>query len=237
MTLALLTREPGADQRRAGIDGPARAAFIALLSTTGAAPATQLLRTARMRTAWPGELLIREEQTDRPGVLLEGMLRSVVSLPDGRMATIHYPRAVQFFGLATLFASVPLSVHVIRKATVIELDANELRRSAHDFPDLGAFLSRHLALAFGQVPSIIEEFGFKTVSQRVASHIMRLSEPEGLTGARTAHVTQTALAEYVGSAREVVARSLRSLADQGAVQLGRGSIRITDEAELRRNAS
>jgi hypothetical protein len=34
----------------------------------------------------------------------------------------------------------------------------------------------------------------------------------------------------------VVARSLRSLADQGAVQLGRGSIRITNEAELRRVA-
>ena len=179
---------------------------------------------------------MEEEQTDHAGVLIEGMLRTVVSLPDGRAATIHYPKPVQFFGLPTVFTAVPLSVHVVRKATVIELEATEVRRCARVFPEFGEFLSRQLAAAVGRVPAIIEDFGFRSVSQRVASHLISLSEPDTLTGERTAHVTGTALAEYVGSAREVVSRCLRSLSEQGIVTIARGSVHIVNEARLQRLA-
>jgi len=123
----------------------------------------------------PGELLVAEEEVDRAGVLIEGLLRTVVSLPDGRAATIHYPSPVNFFGLPTIFVPVPLSVHVVRTATVVELDAEELRRSARESPEFSVFVSRQLAAAVRRVPSIIEEFAFRTVSQRLASHLISLS--------------------------------------------------------------
>jgi CRP/FNR family transcriptional regulator len=164
------------------------------------------------------------------------MLRTVVSLPDGRAATIHYPRPVQLFGLPSVFYPVALSVHVVRAATVVELDAQEVRRCAREFPEFGLFLNRQLAAAVGRVPAIIEAFGFRTVSQRVASHLISLSEPAIVSGERKAHVTQVALADYVGSAREVVSRCLQSLSDEGLVAIGRGWIRITDEAGLQRRA-
>ncbi len=218
------------------IDGWARGLFATFLSEAGPQPVDELLRTARLRVASPGESLAHDEQTDQVGVLIDGMLRTTVSMADGRTATIHYPTPVAFFGLPTLFFPVPVSVHVVRKATVIELDASDVRRCAMEFPEFGWFVSRQLAGAVRRVPAIIEEFGFKTVTERVASDLIALSEPEGTTGVRTARVTQTTLAEYVGSAREVVWRSLRSLAKEGMVTVGHGSVRIVDEAALRRVA-
>jgi CRP-like cAMP-binding protein len=211
-------------------------AFKSLLSLDGPEPAARLLRSARQRVASPGEVLIGADETDRAGVLVEGLLRTVISLPDGRAATIHYPSPVAFVGLPTIFVPAPLSVHVIRTATVVELDAEELRRSAREYPQFGLFVSRQLAAAVGRVPSIIEEFAFRTVSQRIASHLIALSEPDGITGALTARVTQAALAEYVGSVREVVTGCLQSLAHDGLVALGRGTIRIDNEDGLRRLA-
>jgi len=229
----MLTVRSGTNHAQGVTDPAARAALASLI---GAEPAARLLTTARLRTARTGEMLVGEGQTDRAGVLIEGMLRTVVSLPDGRAATIHYPRPVQFFGLPTVFVPVPLSVHVVREAKVIHLDGREVRRVARELPEFGWFLSRQLAGAVARVPAIIEEFGFKTVSQRVATHVMSLAEPDAANGGRTARVTHAALAEYVGSAREVVSRCLRSFASDGVIAPGHGSVRIIDEAELRRLA-
>lgn len=215
------------------IDSTARAALTGFLSVVGPAPTAWLLQTARQRFGSPGEVLLREDETDHVGLLIDGMLGTVVSLPDGRMATVQYLTPVAFFGLPTIFFPVSLSVHVVRRATIIELDAHEMRRCAREFREFGWFLSRQLAEAVCRVPSIIEEFGFKTVTQRVASHLISLAQPESPTGHRTAHVTQVALAEHVGSAREVISRSLRSLSDDGLVLMGRGSVRIIDEDRLR----
>jgi len=223
----------GANQDRGGIGPTARAALTGFLSAVGPAPAAWLLQSARQRVGSPGELLLREDETDHVGLLIDGMLGTVVSLPDGQMATIQYLTPVAFFGLPTIFFPVSLSVHVVRKATVIELDANEMRRCAREFREFGWFLTRQLAGAVCRVPSIVEEFGFKTVTQRVASHLISLAQPQSPTGDRTAYVTQVALAEHVGSVREVISRSLRSLSDDGMVFVGHGSVRIIDEARLR----
>ncbi len=215
------------------VDPSPSAAFTAFLSSVGAAPAAELLRTARQRATSPGELLVGDGQTNCAGVLIDGMLRTVVPLPDGRMATIHYLRPVAFFGLPTIFFSVPLRVYALGIGTVIDLQAQDIRRCARNYPEFGWFVSQQLAGAVCRVPSIVEEFGFKSISQRIASHLISFSEPDGHAAERIAHVTQTALAEYIGSAREVVSRCLRSLANQGAISIGHGWIRIVNEDRIR----
>ena len=49
-----------------------------------------------------------------------------------------------------------------------------------------------------------------------------------MEGGRTAHVTQTMLADFVGTARGVVWRSLRQMTREGLVSSRRGSIHICD---------
>jgi CRP-like cAMP-binding protein len=73
------------------------------------------------------------------------------------------------------------------------------------------------------------------VSSAANSRLRHCGSPAEI-GAPAAHVTQVALAEYVGSAREVVSRCLRSLSKEGVVAIGRGSVRILNEPELQRLA-
>ena len=208
------------------------------LCGVGPEPVARLSRTARQRTLCAGMIVVGEEQRDRSGVLIGGLLGTVVSLPDGRSATVHYAKPIALFGLATLFHRACVSVRVIRTATVIELDAGEIRRCAREFPDFGSFLYRQLAAEACRLPLVVEEFGFMTVRQRVAAHLIKLAECHGTsTAARTACVTQAALAEYVGSAREVVSRCLRELSEAGIVATGHGCLQILNEAKLRRLAN
>jgi CRP/FNR family transcriptional regulator len=216
------------------IDASTRAAVASYFAGVGPKPVDELLKTARLRSARPGEYLVLPDQLDQAGLLIEGIGRTVVALRDGRSATIHYVRPVGFVGLPTVYVPIPLSVRAITNATVIGLEAETVQRAAREYPDLGSFLTHQLARAVLRVPTIVEEFGFKTVTQRIASHLMDLSEPEASTGSRVANVTQTTLAEYVGSAREVVSRCLQSLVADGVVTVGYGSIRLVDEAGLRR---
>lgn len=219
------------------IDAAVTAAVESFFVGVGAEPIDRLLATGRMRTARAGELLLGADEQDAPAILLEGMARTIVSLPDGRNASIHYLRPVGIYGLPTLFFAVPLSVRAVTRSKVMALDAPTLVRAAKDYPKLGWFVSRQLAGAVLRVPAIIEEFGFKTVTQRIASHLMALSEPDGVAGGRTAPVTQTMLAEFAGTAREVVWRSLRKMASDGIVSYRRGSIHICDVAALGRVAA
>ncbi len=219
-----------------GMDEPAAAALRSFFSVVGLDLIANLLSTSRQRTARAGEVLVHEGQADRPGVLIDGQLRTAVSLADGRMATIHYSAPVEAFGLPTIFRPAGISVHAVRTAIVIELDAEAVRRAAHESPEFAWFLSGQLAAEVGRVASIVEGLGFKTVVERIAFHLIRLSQRDSLTGWPTAYVTQAELAEYVGSVREVVSRCLRSLSDERIVAIGRGSLRVIDEAQLRRLA-
>ena len=51
------------------------------------------------------------------------------------------------------------------------------------------------------------------------------------------HVTHQALADELGSVREIVSRLLKSFAEQGLVSLGREQIEIVDPARLRQVAA
>jgi len=48
----------------------------------------------------------------------------------------------------------------------------------------------------------------------------------------TIHATHQALADELGSVREIVTRMLRSFEDRGYVELGRERIRVADEKAL-----
>jgi CRP/FNR family transcriptional regulator, anaerobic regulatory protein len=218
------------------IDEPFRAAFRELLAAGAASAADPLLRTAKMLRAAPGDVLVHENQAPFAGVLVEGLLRIVVSLPDGRSASIHYVRPAAFVALPTLFTPTPLSVHAVTSSSAIVLDAATVIETARANADFALFVARQLAMAVARVPAIIEHFGFTPVQQRVASHLLALSQPGPGAGQLQVLVTHAALADYVGTAREVVSRTLRVLADDGLITIAHSRIQIVDAAGLREEA-
>ncbi|MDH4335372.1 MAG: helix-turn-helix domain-containing protein, partial [Chloroflexota bacterium] len=71
-----------------------------------------------------------------------------------------------------------------------------------------------------------------TMRERVGGHLLDLAEVDPITGVITAGVTQQQLADSVGSVREVVARVLRELRDEGIVTTSHGAITILNLSAL-----
>jgi CRP/FNR family transcriptional regulator len=75
---------------------------------------------------------------------------------------------------------------------------------------------------------LVSAVAFQKLDQRLAALLVAKPSP--------IHATHQALADELGSVREIVSRLLKNFADQGWVHLGREQIEITDEAALRRLA-
>ncbi len=77
--------------------------------------------------------------------------------------------------------------------------------------------------------TLVSAVAFQKLDQRLAA--LLISKPNPL------HSTHQALADELGSAREIVSRLLKNFAEQGWVQLGREHITLTNFAALQNHAS
>ena len=88
----------------------------------------------------------------------------------------------------------------------------------------GLFSQRILGLM-----QLVEEVAFRKLDQRLAGWLLNQEGP-----IKTSH---QALADELGTVREMVTRLLNSLADSGLVSLSRGSIKILDRPGLEKTAA
>jgi CRP/FNR family transcriptional regulator len=75
-----------------------------------------------------------------------------------------------------------------------------------------------------ELMAIVDEIAFKRLDQRLARLLLE-------RGPRL-RTTHQALADELGSVREIVTRLLRQFADEGFVELARESIQILDGSRL-----
>ena len=76
---------------------------------------------------------------------------------------------------------------------------------------------------------LVSAVAFQKLDQRLAALLIAKPNP--------IHITHQALADELGSVREIVSRLLKSFADQGWVRLGREQIEIVDADSLRKFCS
>ena len=92
-----------------------------------------------------------------------------------------------------------------------------------------SFVFNLLAERIAELMQLVEEVAFQRLDQRLAKLLLSKSAP-----IRTTH---QALADELGSVREIVSRLLKGFADQGLVSLGREHIDLRDQAGLKRLAN
>lgn len=76
---------------------------------------------------------------------------------------------------------------------------------------------------------VIEEVAFRRIDVRLADKLLGLAGRDGAL-----HATHASLATELGSVREVISRQLQEFQRKGWVELGRGTIRVTAPAALKR---
>ncbi|TYL53210.1 Crp/Fnr family transcriptional regulator [Agromyces mariniharenae] len=213
-------------------------AAIARSSLAGLPVSTvdRLLGSA-VRVLIPARATILSEGGSTPhfDLVLRGLVRVQVSARDGRMWTVRYGRPGDVLGAATLYSPVVrpfFSVQAISDAELLRFRPEVVRHEAdRDLPVALALLTETSERVMGFVGEFSSQ-AFASVRERVAHHLLDLALEDTGTGDLVAPISQQALAEAVGSVREVVVRALRELRDAGAIATGRGGILITDPGRL-----
>jgi len=78
---------------------------------------------------------------------------------------------------------------------------------------------------------LMEQIMWKSMDKRVAAFLL---EESAIEGNNRLQITHEAIANHLGTHREVVTRMLRYLQSDGMVRLTRGAVEIIDEAKLSR---
>ena len=164
--------------------------------------------------------------------LLSGAVKVIKAAPNGRVLPLY--RVLP--GETCIVTSSCLLGHVdyhARGETEGETSLIFLPRQQFDAL-LGALPFRDFIFRlFGErivgLMQLVEEVAFRKLDQRLASLL--------LGKGKTLNTTHQALADELGSVREIVSRLLKDFAEQGLVELAREQITILDPAGLRRIAA
>lgn len=200
-------------------------------------PAPVLAELVASATAMqvPAQAMMFDESQPCTGypLLLSGSARVVKASPNGRELHLYYVEPGEaciltsscLLGRSTYqarcLAQTPLQLVVLPPATFRLLFATLDSFRVHV---LGRFSERMADLL-----QLVGAVTFQKLDQRLAAALAAKPSP--------IQTTHQALADELGSLREIVSRLLKSFADQGWVRLGRERIEIVDALALRRLAT
>jgi CRP/FNR family transcriptional regulator len=161
-------------------------------------------------------------------LVLSGVVKVLQRYPNGRELPLYRVHP----GESCLLSGSCLLGHADYTATgIAETDVDLLVLPPADFQALIASdeaFRRHVFSLFGErlatLMSLVEAIAYQKLDQRLAALLLAKGDP--------VKATHQALADELGSVREIVSRLLRVFEDRGWVDLARERIRITDRRAL-----
>jgi CRP/FNR family transcriptional regulator len=166
-------------------------------------------------------------------LVVDGLVRTYVLAADGRQITLRYSRPGALVGAASLYAenAVHVQMQALVDSRLLLMRPPRVRALARDEPTIADVLLHELAERTAAYMALMAATGLSSVRHKVVRHLFDLAAV-GDGGELVAHLTQQELAEHVGTVREVVARILRELREDGLVETGRDRIVILDATLL-----
>jgi CRP/FNR family transcriptional regulator len=199
----------------------------------------RLLEGATLEDVEAGTTTYRAGGEPRPSLIVSGLFRSYFAGPDGRQVTVRYARAGDMLGVVAAHGGpAPLHVQALTDAQRLRIEIDRLRDIAQHDAAVAWAITGELTNTVYALWHELAATAFATVPQRVARHLLEIAarEQEADGGLLMAHVSQQELADLAGSVREVVARALRELRDDGIVRVSRSGIEVLDPEHLSRHA-
>lgn len=164
--------------------------------------------------------------------LCAGAVKLTRSETGGRQHIVRIVGAPEMLGERALIAREPYeaSAQVVEDAGVWLLDLVRFESLWRDEPDVARALAARLARRLGETQALLAELGSRTVRERLARVILRCAEGAGRTDLPG---SRQELAELIGTAPEVVSRTLAELERKGLCSVDGRRVDILDEARLR----
>ena len=174
--------------------------------------------------------------TECTGVILikRGSLRVYMLSEDGRELTLYrlFDGDLCMMSASCVLESITYDVYVCAEenSECYQITGPAFSYLASKYPYMKIFALEATASRFSDVMYAVEQMFFMTIEKRLAIFLLdELSK----TGSMEIKITHEQIAKYIGSAREVVSRTLKSFAAKGIVSLSRGGITILNKKLLR----
>lgn len=171
-------------------------------------------------------------------LVVSGTLRYYLAGSDGRQLTIRYLGPGDLVGtLITERSNLATRIQALQPSVLLQLDVERIRELGRRRPELSEALLEELTSRLRFAFSALEASAFMPVRSRVARDLLERAKMSGppLAG-RHLDVTQQSLADATGSVREVVARAVRQLRNEGVIASNGDGITLLDPERLARLA-
>jgi CRP/FNR family transcriptional regulator len=180
---------------------------------------------------------LRSSDSECLGVLVvrSGELRTFIRSEDGREVTLYRlgPGEVCVLSASCVLNSITfdVSIDATKDAEVYRIAIAAFNEIITSNVWAENFSLKNALERFSDVMWAIEQILFMRFDARLAIFLLdeAAKSPEGEIRA-----THDEIARYVGSAREVVSRMLKSFETEGIVETARGSIRVIDRSALKK---
>ena len=195
---------------------------------------SRLLDALRFQTVKRGTIL-HTGSLDCTGLLLvkTGQLRAYILSDEGREITIYrlFDRDMCLFSASCIMRSIQFEVIIqAEKDTELWVIPPEVyQRLMEESAAVANYTSELMASRFSEVMWLMEQVMWKSMDKRVAAFLL---EEASIEGTEALKITHEAIANHLGSHREVITRMLRYFQSEGMVKLSRGMVTILDAARL-----
>ncbi|MGI5885578.1 MAG: Crp/Fnr family transcriptional regulator [Candidatus Spyradocola sp.] len=194
----------------------------------------RLLDALTTRTVKKGTIL-RGGGRDCTGLLLlrSGQLRVYILSDEGREITLYrlFDRDICLFSASCILRSIQFAVAIeAEKDTVFWVIPSAVYQAlmAESAP-VSNYTNELMASRFSDVMWLMEQVMWKSLDKRLAAFLLEESAIEGTNALK---ITHEAIANHLGSHREVITRMLHYFQSEGIVQLTRGMVTILDAEKL-----
>ena len=193
-----------------------------------------ICQTLVTKNAQKGEV-IHNGSLDCSGLMIvkTGQLRAYILSEEGREITLYrlFDRDICLFSASCVLRSIQFDVIIEaeKDACIWFIPPHVFKQLTEQSTPMANFTNDIMATRLSEVMWLMEQIMWKSLDKRLAAFLLEESNIEGTLQLKLTH---EAIANHIGTHREVITRMLKYLQTEGMVQLSRGTITITDEKKL-----
>jgi len=190
------------------------------------------------RWADRGELiLLEDEPTQTVYFVVTGVVKAFKTSAEGKEQILCILRPGDSFNDVSVFDGGPNPVSAIAMSRVrlYGISKADMETLLREHPGIALNIIKVLAGKVRHFVSLVEDLSFRHVTGRVAKLLLEYAtngSEEGKGKSPRPRLTQQDMAAMVGTAREVVGRSLKALEEEGAIRMDRHRIAIVNREVL-----
>jgi CRP/FNR family cyclic AMP-dependent transcriptional regulator len=192
---------------------------------------------AILKTIPAGEIILHEgDDAQSAYFVLSGKVEVFRLALSGREQVLALLSAGQGFNTAPFFLEEKknqASVRALDQSSVMAIPAIQFMSLLNELPDFNRLVLRDYSQRLKQLTDKVEDLGLYSVRARLARFLLEQAEQKEISS----RFTQDEIASNIGTVRDVVGRSLRTLEQEGFIQIQRHRIHLLNRQSLEKIAN